>query len=315
MFHVKQSNGMKFVVADSMSLFDFLKEKYPDVSRTRLKEMLAREIIVDGKRVSKFDYNLLPGMKVIVEKSNRNNSPYGMDIVYEDNYLVVVNKHCGILSNSTNRNDTTVITELNRFFEFNRKKYHAHIIHRLDRDTSGLMVVGKSKEVARRFECDWKGMVYDRIYVAVAWGTLTPKKGTIVSWLTDGEYCVLSSPTDNGGKKAVTNYEVIQCKNGYSLVRLKLDTGRRNQIRVHLREMGHPVVHDSMYGYKDDKSPIGRLALHASRLCFIHPITGKKMEFEDEIPEIFCHLMGIKKMVRDEKKSNSLKKIHTKKSI
>lgn len=181
----------------------------------------------------------------------------------------------------------------NRYLYLTHQSCHAHIVHRLDRDTSGLMVVSKSKQVSQRFEADWKGIVYDRAYVAVAWGKVDPPKGTIRSWLTDGEYCVLSSPTDNGGKLAVTHYNVVQTSRRYSLLELRLDTGRRNQIRVHLREEKHPVVHDPMYGYKDDISPINRLALHAFRLGFYHPVTGKRLAFETPYPSAFLKLMEL----------------------
>ena len=157
----------------------------------------------------------------------------------------------------------------------------------------GLMVVSKSKEVSQKFEEDWKGMVFDRRYVAVAWGKIEPLRGEVRSWFTDGEYCVLSSPTDNGGKLAVTHYEVKQTSRRYSLVELKLDTGRRNQIRVHLRDLQHPVVHDPMYGYKEDLSPVNRLCLHAFRLCFTHPVTGKRMKFETPVPAAFLKLMEL----------------------
>ena len=129
--------------------------------------------------------------------------------------------------------------------------------------------------------------------MAVAWGHIEPPRGEVKSWFTDGEYCVLSSPVDNGGKLAVTHYEVKQTSRRYSLVELKLDTGRRNQIRVHLRDLQHPVVHDPMYGYKDDLSPVNRLCLHAFRLCFTHPVTGRRLKFETPIPSAFLKLMEL----------------------
>jgi 23S rRNA pseudouridine1911/1915/1917 synthase len=219
--------------------------------------------------------------------------PRDLDIVYEDQHLLVVNKHDGLLSNSKHPGDKTVITVLNQYLAASHQRCHAHIVHRLDRDTSGLMVVSKSKEVSQKFEEDWKGMVFDRRYVAVAWGHIEPPKGEVKSWFTDGEFCVLSSPTDNGGKLAVTHYEVKQTSRRYSLVELKLDTGRRNQIRVHLRDLKHPVVHDPMYGYKDDLSPVNRLCLHAFRLCFRHPVTGRRLQFETPIPSTFLKLMEL----------------------
>ena len=282
-----------FRVKEPTTLLNFLIEQMPGMSKTQVKQVLAHEIKVEGRKVSQFDFPLQSGM--LVERTKKSYSsrflPSNLDIIYEDSYLMVVNKHEGLLSFSRHPNDRTVITELNYYLDHRNESVHAHIVHRLDRDTSGLMVVSKSKEVSRRFEEDWKGRVYDRAYIAVAWGSITPKEGTITSWLTDGQYCVLSSPTDNGGKKAVTHYRVLQTNGRFSLVELRLDTGRRNQIRVHLRELQHPVVHDPMYGYKEDSAPIHRLALHAFRLCFRHPITNKKMEFETPVPPTFMRLM------------------------
>ncbi|MBQ6096507.1 MAG: RluA family pseudouridine synthase, partial [Bacteroidales bacterium] len=163
-------------------------------------------------------------------------------------------------------------------------------VHRLDRDTSGLLLVAKSKEISRELEHNWKERVFDRAYVAVCWGTPVPAYGTIKSWLTDGEYCVESSPTDNGGKLAITHYKTLQKNRRFSLVKLSLETGRRNQIRVHMRDIGHPLLKDPIYGYRDDNSPATRLMLHAFRLCFYHPVTGKEMRFETEFPDDFVSL-------------------------
>lgn len=292
MFHVKQ---VEYSVEATCGLLEFLSQQMPDSSRTKVKELLAHSVCVDGRRVSQFNYPLQPGMKVTIEKVGYKErlKPRELDIVFEDEHLFVVNKHEGLLSYSKKGTDMTVITVLNRYLSLTHQSYNAHIVHRLDRDTSGLMVVSKSKQVSQRFEADWKGLVNDRAYVAVAWGKMEPREGTIRSWLTDGQYCVLSSPTDNGGKLAVTHYKVVKTSRRYSLLELRLDTGRRNQIRVHLREEKHPVVHDPMYGYKDDVSPINRLALHAFRLGFTHPVTGKRMQFETPYPDSFLKLMEL----------------------
>lgn len=285
----------EYKVKKPCELLQFLQEQMPDSSRSKVKELLSHSVCVEGRRVSQYNFPLQPGQVVSIEKAGWKErlKPRDLDIVYEDDFLFVVNKHEGLLSNSKKPNETTVITILNRYLSMTHQRCHAHIVHRLDRDTSGLMVVSKSKEVSQRFEADWKGIVSDRAYVAVAWGKLEPAVGTIQSWLTDGEYCVLSSPTDNGGKLAITHYKVVRTSRRYSLVELRLDTGRRNQIRVHLREEQHPVVHDPMYGYKDDVSPINRLALHAFRLGFTHPITGRKLKFETPYPASFEKLMEL----------------------
>jgi len=285
----------EYIVNEQQELLAFLIEKMPESSRSRVKELLAHNVYVDGRRTSQFNFPLQRGMTVSIEKASGKDKlrPRDLDIVYEDQHLFVVNKHEGLLSNSKHPNDKTVITVLNQYLDVTHQRCHAHIVHRLDRDTSGLMVVSKSKEVSQKFEEDWKGIVFDRRYVAVAWGHIEPPKGEVKSWFTDGEYCVLSSPTDNGGKLAVTHYEVKQTSRRYSLVELKLDTGRRNQIRVHLRDLKHPVVHDPMYGYKEDLSPVNRLCLHAFRLCFKHPVTGRRLQFETPIPSAFQKLMEL----------------------
>ena len=285
----------EYIVSEPKELLAFLQEIMPDSSRTKVKELLAHNVYVNGRRTSQFNFPLQKGMKVSIEKVSGKDRlrPRDLDIVYEDQHLLVVNKHEGLLSYSKHLNDKTVITVLNQYLEASHQRCHAHIVHRLDRDTSGLMVVSKSKEVSQKFEEDWKGMVFDRRYVAVAWGKIEPPKGEVKSWFTDGEYCVLSSPVDNGGKLAVTHYEVKQTSRRYSLVELKLDTGRRNQIRVHLRDLQHPVVHDPMYGYKEDLSPVNRLCLHAFRLCFTHPVTGRRLKFETPVPAAFLKLMEL----------------------
>lgn len=286
---------IEYIVREPKELLEFLIEQMSESSRSKVKELLAHNVYVDGRRTSQFNFPLQKGMKVSIEKASFKDRlrPRDLDIVYEDQHLFVVNKHEGLLSYSKFPNDKTVISVLNQYLAATHQRCHAHIVHRLDRDTSGLMVVSKSKEVSQKFEEDWKGMVFDRRYVAVAWGHLEQSRGEVKSWFTDGEYCVLSSPTDNGGKLAITHYEVVQTSRRYSLVELKLDTGRRNQIRVHMRDLQHPVVHDPMYGYKDDLSPINRLCLHAFRLCFTHPVTGKRLKFETPVPTSFLKLMEL----------------------
>ncbi|MDY6372147.1 MAG: RluA family pseudouridine synthase [Bacteroidales bacterium] len=288
-------NKTEYTVRQAQELLPFLLAQMPDSSRSRVKELLAHNVYVDGRRTSQFNFPLQPGMRVSIDRPRGRDRlrPRELDIVFEDQHLLVVNKHEGLLSYSKHPADKTVITVLNQYLEATHQRCHAHVVHRLDRDTSGLMLVSKSKEVSRKLEEDWKGLVFDRRYVAVAWGRLDPPRGEVRSWFTDGEYCVLSSPVDNGGKLAVTHYEVRQTSRRYSLVELKLDTGRRNQIRVHLRDLQHPVVHDPMYGYKDDLSPVSRLCLHAFRLCFTHPVTGRRHRFETPVPSQFLKLMEL----------------------
>ncbi len=283
---------LEIEVTESIKLLELIAKIFPDSSRSKHKEILAHRVIIASRRITQFDFPLHPGMKVVIEgDENRNQLMRGkMPIVFEDHYLLVVNKPVGLLSSSSFPNDVTVISELNNYFIQRRSRQRAHVVHRLDRDTSGLLIVAKTKEVARALEHNWKEQVYDRAYIAVTWGTPTPLFGTIRTWLTDGEFSVISSPVDNGGKLAVTNYRTIKHNRRFALVEMKLDTGRRNQIRVHMKEIGHPILKDPMYGYKEDNSPLNRLALHAYRLHFRHPVTGKDIKLDTPIPPEFLEL-------------------------
>lgn len=178
---------------------------------------------------------------------------------------------------------------LDDYFRKSRQRCTAHVVHRLDRDTSGLMVYAKDMETEQRLEHDWHNLVYDRRYVAVVSGEMEDDEGTISNWLKDNKaYITYSSPFDNGGKYAVTHFHVLDRTTEHSLVEYKLETGRKNQIRVHSADMGHPVCGDVKYGNGD--APIHRLCLHAYLLCFTHPMTGEKMEFETMIPADFRKL-------------------------
>lgn len=285
---------LEIEVKEPIKLFELIEEVFPDSSRTKHKEILAHRVIIASRHITQYDFPLAAGMKVTIEGDENRNKPMrgNMPIVYEDKYLFVVNKPVGLLSSSTHPDDRTVISELNNYLMQRRSRQRAHVVHRLDRDTSGLLLVAKTKDVARAFEKDWKERVYDRAYVAVTWGAPIPASGMVKSWLTENEYGVVSSPTDNGGKLAITHYKTLRKQGRFALVQMQLETGRRNQIRVHMREIGHPLLKDPIYGYRDDNSPIDRLALHAFRLYFKHPVTEKDVRLETPFPDEFMTLFS-----------------------
>ncbi|MBO7488872.1 MAG: RluA family pseudouridine synthase [Bacteroidales bacterium] len=285
---------LEIEVKEPIKLLELIEEVFPDSSRTKHKEILAHRVIIASRHITQYDFPLAAGMKVTIEGDENRNKPMrgNMPIVYEDKYLFVVNKPVGLLSSSTHPDDRTVISELNNYLMQRRSRQRAHVVHRLDRDTSGLLLVAKTKDVARAFEKDWKERVYDRAYVAVTWGAPVPASGMVKSWLTENEYGVVSSPIDNGGKLAITHYKTLRKQGRFALVQMQLETGRRNQIRVHMREIGHPLLKDPIYGYRDDNSPIDRLALHAFRLYFKHPVTEKDVRLETPFPDEFMTLFS-----------------------
>lgn len=278
-----------YTVEEDAQLLDWLIANLKGLSRNKVKDTLhGRGIKVNGKIVTQFDYPLTRGMKISVSKSKKNDtfkSRY-VNLVYEDPYLVVIEKKPGILSMAAGHKSLNVKTVLDDYFRQTKQRCTAHVVHRLDRDTSGLMVYAKDMQTEQTLEHEWHNIVYDRRYVAVVSGEMEDDEGTIANWLKDNKaYVTYSSPVDNGGKYAVTHFHVLDRTTEHSLVEYKLETGRKNQIRVHSADMNHPVCGDVKYGNGDD--PIHRLCLHAYMLHFFHPVTRARMEFETPIPSQF----------------------------
>ena len=234
-----------FVVSEEMPLLDFLLANV-NQSRTKIKATLqGRGIKVNGKTVTQFDFMLQPNMKVAVSKTKRNQQSFKsryVKIVYEDKWIIVVEKNIGILSMAAGHSSLNVKSVLDDYFHKSRQKCTAHVVHRLDRDTSGLMVYAKDIQTEQILEHNWHQIVYDRRYVAILSGEMEQDEGTIQNWLKDNKaYVTYSSPYDNGGKLAISHFHVLSRTTEHSLVEFQLETGRKNQIRVHAADMGHPV--------------------------------------------------------------------------
>ena len=285
---------LSFNVTEATQLLPFLMEKMHGISRNRVKALLTnRVVLVDNKITTHPLTELVPGQLVQLDRSKHKMAFHSkdIDIVYEDPYLLVVDKRPGLLSMSNNTRQETVQTVLNRYLEKGGGRNTSHLVHRLDRDTSGLMVYAKDVQTQQTLIRGWQELVTDRRYIALVSGELEKPDGVVRSWLTeDKRFIIHSSKVDNGGQYAVTHYHLLEKGNGYSLVELELETGRKNQIRVHMADLGHPVVGDHKYGSDDDS--IRRLGLHAYMLCFRHPVTGKYLRFETPVPECFERRMN-----------------------
>lgn len=279
-------------VREPQELMEFMLKQMSGVSKNRVKDLLTgHAVTVDRKLVTQYNYMLKVGEMVRISRHKRSTeliSKY-IKIVYEDKDIIVIEKQPGILSMASSPNQFCVKTILDEYFRKRHFKCTAHVVHRLDRETSGLMIYAKSIEMEQILEHDWHDIVYDRRYVAVLCGQMEQEGGTIHSWLKDNKaFITYSSPTENGGKEAITHYHLLQKNKDYSLVEMRLETGRKNQIRVHMKDLGFPVAGDTKYG--NGRNPIGRLALHAYRLNFYHPRTGEPMTFETPFPTSFKKL-------------------------
>lgn len=275
-----------------MPLMEFLMKEMSGISRNRVKDLLAgHAIMVDRQLVTRYDFPLEVGQTVLVSRHKRSTELRNkyVKIIYEDKDIIVIEKSEGILSMASAPGQYCVKTILDEYFRGRHFPCTAHVVHRLDRDTSGLMIYAKSLEARKILEENWHNIVFDRCYVAVLCGEMKQEGGTVHSWLKDNKaYVTYSSPVDNGGKEAITHYRRIATNRHYTLAEMRLETGRKNQIRVHMKDLGYPVAGDDKYGY--GPCPLHRLALHAFRLYFYHPKTGELMKFETPYPTAFAKL-------------------------
>ncbi|MFY9152612.1 MAG: RluA family pseudouridine synthase [Prolixibacteraceae bacterium] len=289
-FKPEKQKEIVLKVNDTTELMKFLIEKFPEKSRTTIKSMLAHKQVSVGEMVTtKFDFPLKRGQFVYLNKKKSEEKPRfrGLKIVHEDADLIVIEKNSGLLSMASDTEKSkTAYSILSEYVKRTDPKNLIFIVHRLDRDTSGLMMFAKSKKVQEVMQTAWKEAIVERSYVVVVEGEVEQPEGTITSWLKENKALVMfSSQTPDDGQKAVTHYKVIKAEKQFSLLEVKLETGRKNQIRVHMKDLGHPVTGDKKYGAK--LNPVGQMGLHARVLAFKHPVTGKAFRFDTPIPGKF----------------------------
>ncbi len=281
--------------ADSeTTLLPFLIQAMPQRKRTSVKELLKHnQVAIGDTPVTQHDTPLLPGTVVKVNITREFQTFYNrrIKIVYEDDDIIVANKGYGLLSMGTDRvKEGTAYSILRDWVKRKDPRNKLFIVHRLDRDTSGLMMFAKTEEAKVAMQHNWNNMVINRRYLAVVEGCMDPAEGTIRSYLAENsQFEVYSTENPDEGQLAVTRYKTIATRKNHSLLEVELDTGRKNQIRVHLSDKGHPIIGDRKYGA--GPSPIHRLALHAQTLRFVHPITRRDMNFSTPVPAAFASLV------------------------
>ena len=299
---MKRKQDTSFRVEAAIELMPFLLAKLGGMTRTSVKQLLSqRRVTVNAGIQTRHDTPLKAGdlVQVLQGRGNIELRHPKLRIIYEDDALIIVEKKNGLLTVPYNpkSSEMTAYSILKEYVRKQSNRNSVHVVHRLDRETSGVLVFAKSPELQEYMRTYWRQLVTKRTYVALVEGHFDKKEGTITTWLTEDAHTgmVYSSPNDDGGQKAVTHYKVLKSTAigneehalPMSLVELNLETGRTNQIRVHMQSIGHPVIGDRKYGHGNEYSPIDRLCLHAKVLEFIHPMTEKKVRFETPMPKEF----------------------------
>lgn len=279
------------------TLLAHLFDSMPQCKKLTVKEYLKHnQVMVNGNVTRQFDAPLKPGDEVKVNQSREFQVFHHprMKIYYEDDDIIVAYKGYGLLSMSSDRrskkDEITAYSILRDYLKRKDPRNKLFIVHRLDQQTSGLMMFAKNERAKEAMQHNWNNMVLERKYVAVVEGLLDKPEGEVRSYLAENSaHEVYSTKNPEEGKLSVTRYRTLKAGHKRTMLELSLDTGRKNQIRVHMKDLGHPISGDRRYGA--GVSPIHRLALHAQTLRFVHPVTRKDMNFTSDIPQAFGKLL------------------------
>jgi 23S rRNA pseudouridine1911/1915/1917 synthase len=287
-----------FRVNRSSELLEFLLSKL-NTSRNNVKSLLTnRQILVNGALVTQYNFMLAKDDEVKIakrpiprEENQKQAKPkvkkfYTFNIIYEDEDFIAIDKPYGLLSvESDKEREETAFNYVFNYLQNKNKALRPYILHRIDKETSGVLVFAKNPKIHSMMKLRWNELVKTREYYALVEGSVEVKNDTITSYLHKNQNDLMYSSKDPSGEYAITNYKVVKQNANYSLLRVNIETGRKNQIRVHMQDIGHPIVGDDKYGHT--KNPLKRLGLHASKLEFTHPITKEVIEISASCPNIF----------------------------
>lgn len=280
-------------IAEEAPLLVFLLAQFPKLGRNKVKGLLLHRLVtVDGRVVTRHDTVLQSGQTLVVNTGESSDADklHGLHILYEDEDVIVIDKPAGLLSMAGGEErERTAYQALMHHVSQQRANARVFIVHRLDRDTSGVMMFAKRESVQQALQQAWKDVVVERVYVALVEGQVSQREGKLTSWLKESNTLTMYVAKPGEGQKAVLRYKVMQLGPMYTLLEVRLDTGRKNQIRVQMQQMGHSVVGDRRYGARHN--PLNRLGLHAHVLSFRHPTTGQVMRFEAPVPTGFSRLV------------------------
>ncbi len=285
-----KKKDLKFTVKENTTLMEFLMISFPGKSRTGIKSLLGGELIlVDDKLNTQFNHPLKPGqiMTVLAEKVKPERPLVGIKIIHEDELMIVVNKHSGLLTNSsTKERIKTAYAMINSHVQKENATNRVFIVNKLDRDTSGIIIFAKNEKVQKFLIEEFEKAIAEQTYLALVEGEVRKEKDTLTSYMRQSKALIVhSSQNETYGDKAITNFEVLKRRRGTTLLKVNVETKVKNQIRVHMQEMKHPIVGDKKYGAKTNA--LGRLGLHLKTVQITNPVTKKKVTFDTEIPNKF----------------------------
>lgn len=280
---------MNITVKSDGDLLDYLVNNI-DMPRKKIKEYLTHgSIYVNNNRTTKYNYPVYTGNTIVIDTKSKNKVVLPFEILFEDDHIIVVNKPSGLLTIATdNEKNNTLYHIVRNYLVSKNKNNRIFIVHRLDKDTSGVIIFAKDEHTKNILQDNWNSYVKLREYICVVHGKLEEKDNKIINYLAETKTKLVYTTTKELGVEAITNYEVIKENKDYSLVKVVIETGRRNQIRVTFKELGNPIVGDKTYGIKDNEK---RLYLHADKLKLYYPIIGKEILFESKIPTEFKKIM------------------------
>ena len=261
---------MKLKVEKEGELLDYLYNTL-DMPKKRIKQYLTHgSIFVNNNRTTKYNYKLIPGMNIVIDTDSKSKKTLPFDILFEDEHIIVVNKPSGLLTIATEKEKDKTLYHIVREYLVSKNQYaRVFIVHRLDKDTSGIVVLAKDEKTKNKLQENWNEYVSLREYVAVVHGHLKNESDTIVQKLKETKTNLVYPTKDEDGKEAITKYKVIKESENYSMVSVNIETGRKNQIRVAFQTLRNPIVGDKKYGDPRDKET--RLYLHANRLKLNYP--------------------------------------------
>lgn len=279
---------MKLKVKENGELLAYLYDNL-DMPKKKIKQYLTHgSIFVNNVKIRQYNYPIVNGMEIVIDTDSKNKKVLPFDVLFEDDNIIVVNKPAGLLTIATAKEkEKTLYHIVSEYLKSRDKNSEVFIVHRLDKDTSGIVVLAKGEKIKNQLQENWNEYVSLREYVAVVHGKLKNKSDRIVQNLNETKTNLVYA-VKTGGKEAITNYNVIKENSQYSLVSINIETGRKNQIRVAFKTLGNPIVGDSKYGIKDSYN---RLYLHANRLKMYYPVIRKDILFETNNPVEFRKIM------------------------